>query len=182
MKYLYNLMIVAHPDDESLFGGSLLITESNWKVVCVSCGYQEWRRADFERAMKFINITDYEIWNFPDNLPDAIPAWTDEITLKISNRIKKVLNEKKYDMIVTHGLDGEYGHNQHKAVHQIVKNLVTENLFVFGKSDERLGKEVLMKKIELLDMYDYKKLGTQHIWNLDSYIPWIINEEIICYE
>ena len=60
MKYLYNLMIVAHPDDEALWGGGILISELNWKVICVSCGYQEWRKDDFERAMNFLNITDYE--------------------------------------------------------------------------------------------------------------------------
>ena len=174
-------MIVAHPDDEALWGGGILISELNWKVICVSCGYQEWRKDDFERAMNFLNITDYEIWDFPDNLPDGVPAWTDEIILEISNRIKKILNEKKYDKIVTHGPDGEYGHNQHKAVHQIVKNLVKENLYVFGKCDERLDKEVLMKKIDLLEIYDYRFYGSQWIWNIDDYIPWITNERIILY-
>ena len=177
-----NLMIVAHPDDESIFGASLLMTEPNWKVICVSCGYQPNRKLEFEKAMDFLNITDYEIWNFLDNMPENIPAWPSGKASRISNRIKKVLNEKKYDKIVTHGPDGEYGHNQHKAVHQIVKNLVKENLYVFGKGDYRLNKEVLIRKIELLDMYDHKKLGTQHIWEFDAYIPWIINEKIVHYE
>jgi len=175
------IMIVAHPDDESIFGGSLLIRESDWKVVCVTDAHQEWRKLEFEKAMKFLRITDYEIWDFSDNLPAFTPAWTEEITEEISDKLKKVLSEKKYDKIVTHNSEGEYGHNQHKAIHQIVKNLVKENLYVFGKCDERLDKEVLMKKIDLLEIYDYKFYGSQWIWNIDDYIPWITNERIILY-
>ena len=175
-------MIVAHPDDESIFGGSLLIKESDWKIICVTDAHLEWRKSEFERAMNHLGITDYEIWDFSDNLPAFTPAWTEEITEEISDKLKKVLSEKKYDKIVTHNSEGEYGHNQHKAIHQIVKNLVKENLYVFGKGDYRLNKEVLIRKIELLDMYDHKKLGTQHIWEFDAYIPWIINEKIVHYE
>ena len=43
MKSLNKLLIVAHPDDESLFAGSLLMTQNNWKVICVTCGYDDIR-------------------------------------------------------------------------------------------------------------------------------------------
>jgi hypothetical protein len=55
-------MIVAHPDDEVLFGGSQLITEKNWKVVCVTNGNNTKRSFEFGSVMKLLNL-DYEIWD-----------------------------------------------------------------------------------------------------------------------
>ena len=44
------LMIVAHPDDETLWGGSHLI-DSDYLVVCMSNGWYKKRSSDFERVM-----------------------------------------------------------------------------------------------------------------------------------
>ena len=48
------LMVVAHPDDETLWGGAHL-TEGGWFVVCLTNGYNEVRKNEFEvdRAMNF---------------------------------------------------------------------------------------------------------------------------------
>ncbi|HDR7646817.1 TPA: PIG-L family deacetylase [Bacillus mycoides] len=35
---LDKLMIVAHPDDESIFWGAALINENGWKVICLTNG------------------------------------------------------------------------------------------------------------------------------------------------
>ena len=76
-------------------------------------------------------------------------------------------------MIITHNKIGEYGHQQHKLLHKIVKGLTKDNLYVFGKSPLRLQFDDLTKKIKLLDVYK-----TQSIWNVDDLIPWITNEKI----
>ena len=68
------LLIVAHPDDESLFAGSLLMTQNNWKVICVTCGYDDIRKSEFKTAMKFANIKNFEIWEYED-----IIEWSNKI-------------------------------------------------------------------------------------------------------
>ena len=58
------LMIVAHPDDEALFGGAELLTHSDeYKVVAVDEYYNEVRRAEFISSMQFIGIVDSEHWS-----------------------------------------------------------------------------------------------------------------------
>ena len=180
-------MIIAHPDDESIFGGSLLIEEQNWKVICVTNkGYE--REEEFEQAMKFLKIKDYAIWDFRD---DFYEPWSVEETKEISNRLEAEIRSDKYGKVVTHGEEGEYGHIQHKALHQIVKNLVTDNLFVFGKGEKQLEEETLRHKIKLLQIY---KTQLPFLDNLLWYIKgdrelefdspwglhyWITNEETI---
>jgi LmbE family N-acetylglucosaminyl deacetylase len=38
------LMIVSHPDDEVIFGGSALLEEEGWRVVCLTNGNNPLRR------------------------------------------------------------------------------------------------------------------------------------------
>ena len=48
------LMVVAHPDVETLWGGAHL-TEGGWFVVCLTNGYNEVRKNEFEvdRSVNF---------------------------------------------------------------------------------------------------------------------------------
>ena len=54
------LMIVAHPDDEALFGGAELLTHADeYKVVVVDEYHSEVRREEFIASMKLIGIEEY---------------------------------------------------------------------------------------------------------------------------
>ena len=59
-----NIMIVAHPDDESIFGGHVI--NNNWKIICVTNGNNEIRRTEFENVMNMSGAL-YEIWDFKDH-------------------------------------------------------------------------------------------------------------------
>ena len=50
LKDVNNLMIVAHPDDESLWGGAHL-ANGDYLVACVTCGVVKERQEEFEKAM-----------------------------------------------------------------------------------------------------------------------------------
>lgn len=174
-KTIKNLMIVAHPDDESIFGGGALLSENNWKIICVTCGDQPTRRAEFENAMAFNhrNIDDYEMWNFSDHMHEEEKNWYQDEELEIIEKLKNVVLNDTYKKVVTHNDYGEYYHPQHIKLHHMIKKIYN-NLHVFARSKSRLKKEILFKKIELLDNYK-----TQWIWNNDLLIPWITNEDII---
>ncbi|WP_059172375.1 PIG-L family deacetylase [Bacillus sp. FJAT-27445] len=140
------LMIVAHPDDELLFGGGELLTEKGWKVVCVTNRGNPQRAAEFRKVMNLLNA-EYDIWNYPDK-------WNGDFDrMALSNDLKKLLGECNYKKIVTHNLHGEYGHTQHIALSQVLHDLVKKDLYVFGFHDQKLPSDIFKKKLELLHEY-----------------------------
>ena len=156
-QLINKLMIVAHPDDELIFGGKELLKEKGWKVICVtnasrkshnlfSNNFKKKRYAEFITVMNRLGHA-YEIWDFEDNLYNA--NWDDKLLLK---QLKRVINERKYDKIVTHNLEGEYGHVQHIKVSQLVHQLRPANLFVFSYEKTQTN-EYLSELNELLAVY-----------------------------
>ena len=112
----------------------------------------------------------YEIWDFEDNLFNA--NWNQNKVLdKLNNLFKKHSN---YKMVVTHNKDGEYGHIQHKKVHELVSKLHPKNLYVFGYNKnssnpftERLvdissvygsQKDIIEKYMKYIIHQDYDKI------------------------
>lgn len=146
------LMIVAHPDDEVLFGGSQLITEKNWKVVCVTNGNNTTRSFEFGSVMKLLNL-DYEIWDYPDY---QFQEFDQDV---LEKDLLKIINEKNWDKIVTHNSYGEYGHTHHKQLNRLIKQLVrTKNLWTFNyHKSKQLPDDVWQKKLELIQIYQSQK-------------------------
>lgn len=59
-------MDVAHPDDETLWGGAHL-TEGGWFVVCLTNGYNEVRKNEFYEVIKKFGCEGM-ILSYPDLL------------------------------------------------------------------------------------------------------------------
>ena len=68
-----NLMIVAHPDDETLWGGAHLIKE-NYFVVCLTNDYNAQRANDFKKIIKFTKNSGI-ILNYPDIQDNKRDNW-----------------------------------------------------------------------------------------------------------
>ena len=119
------LVIVAHPDDETIWmGGSLIkncVIEKNWKAEIISLC----RKNDTERAEKFFKVC--RILNakgFISDLDDSEEGYYKEITPEdIIGRVKKFINGN-YDFLFTHGENGEYRHIRHKQIHNAVKGML----------------------------------------------------------
>ena len=133
---LYNkVMIVAHPDDEILWGGANLIRD-NYFVVCITNGYNFARANDFREILKFTNNSGI-ILNYPDIQDNIIDDWS-EIENGILKDLSTILNYKNWDKIVTHGPDGTTGHYHHKKLNQYVTEItkkynIYKNLYYFQK-------------------------------------------------
>ena len=139
-------MITAHPDDEALFGGAELLTHSKeYKVVVVDEYHSEDRREEFIASMKFIGIEEYEHWT-------GYKGGEDYHREKLIYELLRVLRERDYKKIVTHGENGEYGHPRHRATHDILAHLRPEKLWCFGRG-KRLGDDMIEKKRKLLKCY-----------------------------
>lgn len=129
LRYLdldnYNkLMIVAHSDDEMLWGGASLI-EDNYLVVCVTCGSNKIRVKEFKKVMKSTN-DKYLMLSYPDKVLYKRSKWRYEYQY-IKRDIQQIIDYKDWDLIVTHNKYGEYGHMHHKMTHNIVFNSLRSN-------------------------------------------------------
>ena len=181
-----NLMIVAHPDDDLLFGGTELMKD-DYVVVCVTCGSSETRLKEFKRMMKYFN-DEYITLGYPDLVDGKRSEWEYEYDL-IKRDINNIIKLKKWDKIVTHNPEGEYGHIHHKMTSKIVTSLVKDksNFYYFNKTYskkyyddnkiEKLDKETCKKKKKLFDKYyksqvnlkvrflsDYEKVTSYSEW------------------
>jgi LmbE family N-acetylglucosaminyl deacetylase len=112
----YRLLVVAHPDDETLFFGGLLITTARkgppWKVICVTDGnadgHGQARRDQFRAATRAMAIKDIEHWDFPDVYEQRL-----DVT-RLTERLRALPGKPRE--VYTHGVLGEYGHPHHQDV------------------------------------------------------------------
>ncbi len=124
------LMIVAHPDDEIIWGGSHLI-DDEYFVVCLTNANDEVRSEEFKKAMAYTNDA-YIMLDYQDRFMDKKSRWTIE-QFFIKRDLKQIINLKNWEEIVTHNPDGEYGHIQHKLTSKYVtKYAKDKNLLYFG--------------------------------------------------
>ena len=130
-----NVMIVAHPDDETLWGGANLYKD-DYFVVCLTNGYNKVRANEFLQIMKFTNNSGI-LLNYPDVTGNHIDDWS-EVKDGILNDLKIILEYKHWNKIVTYGPDGTYGHIHHKKTSQYVTKIAIKtkqysNLYYFAK-------------------------------------------------
>lgn len=109
-------MIVAHPDDETLWGANFLEFENNVLVVCLTNGANKIRRSKFESVMQLYQV-EFVIFDFSDNGNDG---FTKQESLDIYQEIDKIVNQDYVEKVVTHGPSGEYGHVHHRQVSDLV--------------------------------------------------------------
>lgn len=125
------LMIVAHPDDDIIWGGSHLI-DDNYLVICVTCGVDLKRVEEFKNVMSKTN-DDYIMLGYPDKTNGKRDDWN-SVYDSVTNSLKTIINYKDWELVVTHNPDGEYGHIQHKMTSKIVTEIVSsKNLMYFGR-------------------------------------------------
>lgn len=119
VKDIKRIMIVAHPDDETLWAGNNILTEK-YLIVSITNGNNPTRKAEFFNAMKLSG--NYGVMlNYPDNPNRKKNNWKN-VKDKVRQDIRYLLQYKKWDQIVTHNPEGEYGHIQHKFTSMLVTN------------------------------------------------------------
>jgi hypothetical protein len=161
------LMIVAHPDDEVLFGGGILskYSGSNWALVC--CCEQQERIPEFLNVASSLNVNAYyldlPVTEFNKNLSvlDNIHPLYQNLYSYYSGIIS-FLDSAKADIIITHNKYGEYNNPTHSVVSNIVNlyvNLVAPKttIFSFATNKDNIVSDADWVLIFDNELYEKKK-------------------------
>jgi LmbE family N-acetylglucosaminyl deacetylase len=113
-------IIVAHPDDETLWAGGTILSHPSWQwfIVCLCRG------SDNDRAPKFLKTlqvlgSDGIIGDLDDG-PEQKPLDKNEI----EHTILQLLPSRHFDLIISHNPGGEYTrHIRHEETSKAVINL-----------------------------------------------------------
>jgi LmbE family N-acetylglucosaminyl deacetylase len=131
-------VIVAHPDDETLWaGGTMLLHPDNCWTVATLC-----RRSDPDRGPKFHQALEHYgakgVMADIDDGPEQKPLRT----VDVEDAILDVLPSDRYDLVLTHGLWGEYtSHRRHEEVAKAVMalreggRLTVDEVWMFAYDD-----------------------------------------------
>ena len=182
------VMIVAHPDDELLWGGQHLL-QDNYLVVCITRGYDEVRRAEFEAVLKETGDKGL-ILSYPDKIGNKRSSWS-LWREAIETDIAEVLSYKEWEQVVSHNEAGEYGHRHHIMTHEIVEREYKETdckaaLFWFGTyyvNDripydlEEMDKTDYNRKREIMKLYESQRGTLRKLYHMMPYEHWISADE-----
>lgn len=139
------LAVFAHPDDETVLAGGLLSllaklgNEVNYMICTRGEGgevgdppvsaQQElglFRELELKNAVEQLGGNSLTILNFVDPVVgenNQLFSFTDDQPL-LRDLILKEMDEKKIDVLISHGSNGEYGHPGHLTVFETAKEAV----------------------------------------------------------
>ena len=131
-------IIVAHPDDETLWAGGTIMSHPFWKcfIVCIC------RASDKDRAPKFYKVlkilkAEGTMGDLDDG-PDQNPLNKQ----MVEQTILDLLPVRLFDLIITHNAQGEYTkHLRHEEVGKAVielwqtQKIMTPELWTFAYED-----------------------------------------------
>jgi LmbE family N-acetylglucosaminyl deacetylase len=113
-------IIVAHPDDETLWAGGTIMNHSNWKffIVCLTRANDPDRASRFYDALQILKAEG--IMGNLDDGPEQKPLTDNEV----EKTILQLLPTQHFDIIITHNPAGEYTkHVRHEETGRTVINL-----------------------------------------------------------
>ncbi len=169
------VVIIAHPDDETLWAGGTLLMhpDSCWTLVALT------HKSDSDRASRFQKAAEhYRAKAIMGDLDDG-PQQKPLRTVDVEDAIMDLLPSYRYDLVLTHGLWGEYTRNRrHEEVAKAVmalrdsQRISTGDIWMFAYEDGggkylprpvvnsdvcvRLPRDIWQRKYEVLtNVYGY---------------------------
>jgi LmbE family N-acetylglucosaminyl deacetylase len=147
-------VIVAHPDDETLWAGGTILNHPEWECFIITLC----RKSDPDRAPKFHAILkDFNATGKMGDLDDGAEQKPIEAS-KVQLALLQLLPATKFDLIITHNPHGEYTtHIRHQEVSQAVITLwyngtiATAALWVFAYEDH--NRQYFPKPVPAADLH-----------------------------
>ncbi|SFF14031.1 PIG-L family deacetylase [Flavobacterium xueshanense] len=188
-------IIVAHPDDEILWAGGIILNNPQWQYFITSLCRKndEDRSAKFYKVIKILNAQG--IMGNLDDEPEQKPL----NAIQVEQKILDLLPNKHFDLIITHSPFGEYTkHLRHEEAGRAVITLwnkgkiATNKLWAFAYEDgnknyfpkaientpylETLKKEIWNKKYNLItETYGFEKNSWEAKTTPKTEAFWVFN-------
>lgn len=131
-------IIVAHPDDETLWAGGTILSQPAWKcfIACLC------RKSDAVRATRFhATLKMLKASGIMGDLDDG-PNQNPQPEKLVEQTILDLLPAQHFDLVITHNPTGEYTrHLRHEETSRAVINLwkagkiVADELWIFAYED-----------------------------------------------
>lgn len=124
------LLVVTHPDDETIFAGGLILSshETKWTIVCVHPQDQQ-RKKEFLSACNFLESESSS--SIYPVLFDPLLNPNGQINAEwLIDGLKHY--RTSYDFVLTHNREGEYGNENHRLVQRcVIRSIANPNTWVF---------------------------------------------------
>jgi LmbE family N-acetylglucosaminyl deacetylase len=155
-------VIVAHPDDETLWAGGTILCHPSWKCFIVSLC----RGGDGERSLRFYNalkiLKSGGVMGDMDDGPEQKPLNEKDV----AGSVLALLPTAHFDLIITHSPGGEYTrHLRHEETGKAVIKLWYDGkisadvLWTFAYEDG--GKEYIPRPVKNASIF---RILTERIW------------------
>lgn len=153
-------VIVAHPDDETLWAGGTILSRPGWQwfVVSLSRAHDQDRAPKFFRALECLHARG--TMGDMDDGPDQAPLHSPHVR----HLILSLLPTEKYDLVLTHGMKGEYTrHRRHEETSRAVRELCDSGtinanaLCTFAYGEKKKAAEMR----ELMHLFEIRE-GSRH--------------------
>lgn len=141
------LFFGAHPDDETMIiGGTLAMLAQSGvqvRVVCATRGeggemgeppvttranLGAVREAELRCAVEALGAVGAELLDYVDPLVgegEALYPFTEDVPL-LAGQFAAMIERDAPDVVLSHGIDGEYGHPAHQVVHRAARRAVDD--------------------------------------------------------
>lgn len=181
-------MVLAHPDDEVIFGWPLLQDSDIEKEILICSSdlrnpLRKWcahRKYDLAKLCSFLGIEhtcyDYDSEFYRANtrkqrrkgLERLLPKKPQLLLRHIAERIVEAVDASACDMVFTHNFWGEYGHMDHILVNSIVVNNTRKPVLMTGARIEAPNLPLLPDAPAWKTVLD-SHFHSSHVLDLDFY-------------
>lgn len=159
MSIIKAICVVAHPDDCIIFARPFIeqYSEFEWTILYLTYSSYDPRALEMTAYWQRRNVSTFNL-GFVDDYRDMEHNL---VSFNVAQAQIEIFNiSGKYDLLLTHNSDGEYGHIHHKFVNSCVLNLDKPKVYFSSQQNSNYKCEV-NKNIDLGEIPLHKDVVLQ---------------------